>query len=151
MKPTRWDLILEQKPRPVLEHVLDEISKLFAADLAAWPPEIEAFDEVTGGQLQALLAQTPRKPEPVVYAQAFHVTRLDLGRQFEAHDEYLRNQRWLEAGLTGKDKDMVLFLSRFMAEQVLSLGEATQGRVTRSAMLDVLARTERLFLKDARQ
>ncbi len=151
MKPTRWEAILEQKPRPVFEHVLDEISRLFAADLATWPPKIEAFDEVTGRQLEALLADAPRRPDPVVFAQAFHLTRLDLGREFEAHDDYLRNQRWLEAGLTGKDKGMVLFLSRFMTEQVLSLGEATQGRVTRSAMLDVLARTERLSLKDARQ
>ena len=51
----------------------------------------------------------------------------------------------------GKDKGMVLFLSRFMAEQLLGLGEATDGRVTRAAMLDVLSRTERLFLKEARQ
>ena len=151
MEPTRWDRILEQKPVPVIEHVLGEIAKLFADDLATWPPKIEAFDEVTGRNLAALLLETPRKPDVLVFQQAFHVTRLDLGREFEAHDDYLRNQRWLEAGLTAKDKGMVLFLSRFMAEQLLSLGEATDGRVTRSAMLDVLARTERLFLKDARQ
>ena len=143
--------MLEQKPRPVIEHVLDEVSALFASDLNSWPPKIEAFDEVTGHALAQLLADTPRKPEINVFQQAFHLTRLDLGRQFDAHDEYLRNQRWLEAGLTGKDKGMVLFLSRFMAEQLLALGEATEGRVTRHAMLDVLGRTERLYLKEARQ
>jgi hypothetical protein len=151
VEPTRWDRILEQKPVPVLEHVLGELAKLFAADLATWPPRIEAFDELTGRSVAALLLETPQKPDVLVFQQAFHVTRLDLERQFEAHDDYLRNQRWLDAGLTAKDKGMVLFLSRFMAEQLLSLQEATEGRVTRSAMLEVLARTERLFLKDARQ
>ncbi len=148
MQPTRWDLILDQKPRPLLEHVLDEVAKLFAADLSAWPPKIEAFDEVTGVKLAALVAETPRKPGLSTFHQAFHLTRLDLGRQLDAYDDYLRNQRWLEAGLTAKDKPMLLFLSRFMTEQLLALGEATHGRVTRAVMLDLLARTERLFAKD---
>ena len=80
MQPTRWDLILEQKPRPVLEHVLDEISKLFAGDLNAWPPKIEAFDDVTGEALKLLLEETPHRPDATVFQQAFHLTRLDLGR-----------------------------------------------------------------------
>lgn len=151
MQPTRWQHILEQKPRPVIDHVLDEVSKLFATDLNTWPPQIEAFDELTGRQLAELLADTPQKPAPALFQQAFHLTRLDLSRQFDAHDDYLRNQRWLEAGLTGKDKPMVLFLSRFMAEQLLALGEATEGRVTRALMLEVLSRTERLSLKEVRQ
>ena len=40
---------------------------------------------------------------------------------------------------------MLLFLSRFMAEQLLGLAEATEGRVTRPHLLDVLDRTERYF------
>ena len=43
-------------------------------------------------------------------------------------------------GLEAKDKPMVLFLSRFMAEQLLGLAEATEGRVTRPHLLDVLDR-----------
>lgn len=149
MQPTRWDLILETKPKPVIEHVLDEVAKLFASDLGAWPPKIEAFDEVTGRGLELLVSESPKRPDPTVYQQAFYLTRLDLARQREAHDDYLRNQRWLSAGLAAKDKGMVLFLSRFMAEQLLALGEATDGRVDRPRMLDVLGRTERLFLKEA--
>ena len=40
---------------------------------------------------------------------------------------------------------MILFLSRFISEQLLALGEATEGRVNRPRMLDALSRIERHF------
>lgn len=145
MHPSKWDLVLEQKPITIQEHLLEEVSKLFAADLAAWPPEIEAFDEVTGQKLAALLADAPLRPDPRLYVEAFALTRLDLGRELEAYDDYLRNHRWLTSGLAAKDKPMLLFLSRFMSEQLLGLREATHGRLSRAHLLDVLGRTERHF------
>ncbi|MBL9039815.1 MAG: hypothetical protein JNG84_14960 [Archangium sp.] len=151
MRPSRWDLILEQKPRPILDHLLDEVAVLFAADVSAWPPNIEHFDDVTGAALRALVAETPLRPDVRLYQQAFHLTRLDVGRDLEGYDDYVRNQRWLDAGLSAGDKPLMLFLSRFMVEQLLALGEATHGRVDRPAMLDVLAKTERHFLKELQQ
>jgi hypothetical protein len=92
-----------------------------------------------------LLAENPLTPDPRVYREAFVLTRFDLGRELLASDDYLRNQRWMATGLGAKDKAMLLFLSRFMAEQLLGLAEATEGRVSRSHLLDVLDRTERIF------
>ena len=143
MHPTRWDLILEQKPIPVIEHLLEEASRLFAKDLSVWPPEIAEFDPSTGLTLEQLLAERPARPERAVYTEAFRLTRWDLSRDFAATDDYWRNQRHLEAGLTAADKPMILFLSRFITEQLLALGEATEGRVTRARMLDALTRIER--------
>jgi hypothetical protein len=143
VQPTRWDLILERKPIPVLEHLLEEVSKLFAKELAAWPPQVTEFDAQTGAAVAALLAERPQRPDARVYAEALTLTRWDLAREFDALDDYWRNARFAAAGLTVADKPVLLFLSRFMAEQLLSLGEATSGRVTRARMLDVLARVER--------
>jgi hypothetical protein len=124
---------------------LEEVAKIFAKDLALWPPNIEDFDLATGRKLVDLLAQAPLPPDPRIYREAFVLTRFDLGRELEASDDYLRNHRWMASGLGAKDKGMLLFLSRFMAEQLLGLAEATQGRVTRPHLLDVLDRIERLF------
>lgn len=143
MLPTRWDQILEQKPVPVLEHLLEELSKLFAGDLEKWPPPIDDFDPATGATTAALLRDSPLRPDARLYREAFKLSRFDLSRQLDAQADYVRNQRWLEAGLAAKDRAMLLFLSRFMVEQVLALGEATHGRVDRAGMLEVLARTER--------
>lgn len=145
MQPSKWDLVLGTRPIPVLEHLVAEIARLFAKDLAAWPPEIEAFDGATGAQLLALLEAHPGRPDARLYREAFELTRLDLSREFEALDDYWRNQRWLSAGLAASDKGMLQFLSRFMAEQLLALGEATEGRINRSRMLDVLDRTRTTF------
>jgi hypothetical protein len=145
VRPTRWELILEQKPIPILEHLLDEVSRLFAAELAAWPPNVTDFDAQTGASLERLLADQPARPDDRVYGEAFRLTRWDLGRDFEAVDDYWRNQRHLEAGLSAADKPMILFLTRFISEQLLALGEATDGRVTRARMLDALGRIERHF------
>lgn len=149
VQPTRWDLVLDQKPIPVIEHLLEEASRLFANDLAVWPPEVTEFDPQTGAQVERLLLDHPQRPSRRVYAEAFRLTRWDLGRDFEASAEYWRNDRHLEAALTPADKPMILFLSRFITEQLLALGEATEGRVTRPRMLDALTRIERhLAVKD---
>ncbi|MDP1823029.1 MAG: hypothetical protein Q8L48_07300 [Archangium sp.] len=145
MQPSKWDLILEQKPIPLLSHLLEEVAKIFAKDLATWPPHVEDFDPVTGRKLADLLAEAPLAPDPRLYVEAFVLTRFDLARELAASDDYLRNQRWMASGLGAKDRGMLLFLSRFMAEQLLGLAEATEGRVTRKHLLDVLDRTERLF------
>lgn len=150
MQPTRWDLILEQKPIPVIEHLLEEASRLFANDLAVWPPEVTEFDPQTGAALEAMLAERPTRPARAVYTEAFRLTRWDLARDFDATGDYWRNQRHLEAGLTASDKPMILFLSRFITEQLLALGEATEGRINRARMIDALGRIERhLAVKDS--
>ncbi|MEW6431404.1 MAG: hypothetical protein AB1730_07820 [Myxococcota bacterium] len=145
MQPSKWDLVLGTRPRPILEHLVDEVARLFAKDLATWPPEVDAFEGAEGAKLVDLLAEHPDRPEPRLYREAFELTRLDLSREFEALDDYWRNQRWLSAGLAAREKGMLQFLSRFMAEQLLALGEATEGRINRSRMLDVLERTRATF------
>jgi hypothetical protein len=145
MQPSKWDLVLEARPIPLVDHLMSEVARLFARDLARWPPEVEAFDAPTGASLRALLEGAPARPHPQLYREAFALTRLDLSREFEALDDYWRNQRWLSAGLAASERSMLQFLSRFMAEQLLALGEATQGRLTRARLLEVLDRTRAAF------
>lgn len=145
MQPTKWDLVLEQKPIPLLSHLMEEVAKLFANDLAGWPPKVDAFDPLTGPRVAELLTEYPLGPDPKLYREAFVLTRFDLGRELEAYDDYVRNQRWMATGLPAKDKPMLLFLSRFITEQLLGLAEATEGRLKRTHLLDVLSRTERHF------
>jgi len=150
MQPSRWDRLLDVKPVPILEHLMEEIARLFAKDLRTWPPPVDEFDEQTGQKLAALLHDNPRPPDDRLYGEAFALTRFDLAHESDAFDDYLRNQRWQEAGLTASDKPMLLFLSRFMSEQLLALGEATEGRLKRKHLLEVLSRTQRHFLSKGR-
>lgn len=140
---SRWEAVLDSKPVPLSEHLLVECSKLFAKDLSTWPPPVE---ELSGADAR-LLAGEPPPPGPGLMREAFKLARWDLEHDLDAYDEYMRNQRWLETGLAAGDKALLLFMSRFIQEQLHGLSEATRGRVNRRAMLRVLDLTERAVLK----
>ena len=82
-----------------------------------------------------------------MFREAFRLARWDLSREFEAFDDYIRNMRFVAAGLGPDSRPLLLFLSRFMTEQALGLNEATEGRIDRRRMLQVLERTERLLIR----
>jgi hypothetical protein len=141
--PSKWEAVLESKPVPLTEHLLTECAKLFATELSKWPVEVT---DATGGAAE-LLAGEPKRPSWRLMREAFRLARWDLGHEVDAYDDYMRNQRWLAVGLAAADKAMLLFMSRFIEEQLLGLGEATQGRVNRKSMLRVLDLTERAVVK----
>ncbi len=58
----------------------------------------------------------------------------------------MRNRRYLEQGLTEADRAMLLFLSRLLTEHALGLNEATQGKVNRPKMVELLQKTEKRML-----
>lgn len=141
--PSRWEQLLERKPIPIIDHLVEEVSKLFAESLRTWPLEVDDAEPST----LALLEANPRRPDDALFREAFRLARWDLGREFEAFDDYIRNMRFVAAGLPPDSKSLLLFLSRFMTEQALGLNEATEGRIDRPRMLRVLERTERLLIR----
>jgi hypothetical protein len=50
----------------------------------------------------------------------------------------MRNKRYLERGLAPTDRLPLLFLNRWLVEQMLGLGEATEGRIKRPLMVKIL-------------
>lgn len=141
---SRWEQVLEKKPIPLVDHLVDEVAKLFAADLGRWP--LEVSDVQLGPESRAwaryLLPDAP-KPSPVAWREAFRLAQWDLSHELEAYDEYMRNQRWLEVGLDPDARGLLLFLSRYLTEQLLALGEATEGRIDQKKKLAVLDATWR--------
>jgi hypothetical protein len=140
---SRWERLLDQKPVPVLDHLLDEVSKLFSQALSQWPPPLEELDLDTGAPFAGVVAPDTPRPTAAHYEEAFKLARFELRRELDAIDDYFRNQRWLARELPASDRQLLLFLSRWMVEQLLSLGEATEGRIDRARMLECLDRTER--------
>lgn len=143
MSPSRWDYLFERKPLPLMEHLLAEVARLLAQELSRWPLPVAELDLSTGSQFAPLLAPDSRRPSPEVFEEAFRLARLELERELEAYQDYLHNRRFLERGLSPEDKPALLFISRWLLEQLLGLGEATEGRVNRARMLDCLERIRR--------
>lgn len=143
--PSRWDLLLEQKPVALVDHLLNEVAKLLAKDLQQWPLPIADVDLDTAQNFAPLLSPESKRPDPVVFFESFRIARRELEREFEASAEYFRNQRYLEAGAAPTDRAAILFISRWLVEQLLSLREHTHSKVTRPQLVDCLERTERRF------
>lgn len=140
--PSRWDHLFDLKPIPLVDHLLDEVARLLAKDLQAWPPPVQDLDAATLGEFAPLFTEATRRPDPAVYTEALRLARWDLAREFDAFDDYVRNKRYLERGLSPDDRVPLLFLTRWLTEQMLGLGEATQGRIKRPLMRTCLDRLE---------
>src|SRR5437868_9099978 len=128
---SKWERLLETKPIPLLDHLVEEAAKLLAADLQKWPLPIQDLDPVAGARFAPLLEPEAPRPDDRAYHEAFRLTRWELEHDLEAYDDYMRNRRWMERGLPPESKGVLLFLSRWLYEQVTALAEATGNRVKR--------------------
>lgn len=145
---SRWDHLLDTKPVALMEHLLDQVGKLVSKDFARWPLPIESLDLLTGAGFEAALSAERPMPTLLAYREAFRLARWELEREVLAIDDYMRNRRYLEYGLAPDDRALIQALSRWLVEQLLALGEATEGRVKRAQMLSALERIERSFLRE---
>ena len=139
----RWERILDQKPVALREHLLDEAAKLLLVELRQWPLPVEEIEEQTGAGLAELFAPDAPRPSPAVLAAALKLARWDLDREHEAYDDFMRNRRYQEAGITDRERPVLLFVSRWVLEQLLSLSDATDGQVDRPDLLELVDRLER--------
>lgn len=146
----RWSWVLEQKPRPVLDVLKDEVARLLEKELRRWPLPVEELDPTYAARHAAAFAPDAPRPALPAYQQAFQLARWELEREVLAVDDYFRNDRYVEIGLGPQDKSALLVLSRWLTEQALALAEVTGGRVKRPDLVDILVRTERLWLSSAR-
>lgn len=136
--PSRWDFILDQKPLPVREHLYREVTKRIVADLAKWPLPITELAEDADPRIAALFGPESRRPPDAAFAEAFRITRWELEREILAVDEYMRNRRWLEKGLAPEHQHVILGISRWLVESLLSLRDDTAGRVSRAELVQML-------------
>jgi hypothetical protein len=145
-KWSKWDYLLDQKPKPLATHLLEEVAKRLAKDLNQFPPPIEGFESESAEARFKPLFEPPTRPHDDVYRAAFHLAKLELQREIEAIDEYMRNQRYKPLAPSDRDYLSMLFLSRWLTEQMLALSEAVQTRLPRPKLVECLEDVERRVL-----
>lgn len=141
----RWEHLLDQKPKPLAQHVLDEVSKLVAADLAKWPLPVADLDPETGRKFEPLLRADSKRPAPALFEECFRLAAWELNRYVEAIDDYMRNRRYLEKGLSEEDRLALLFVTRWLVEKLLALKEEAEGRFSRQELIGCLEDVGRRF------
>jgi len=139
----RWERILDQAPVPLQQHLLDEAARLLLEELGRWPLQIQEIDALTGAGIAELVAPDAPRPSSAVFPAALRLVRWELEREHDAYDDYMRNRRYQEAGIPDRERPMLLFVSRWILEQLDELSDATEGRVDRRALLGLVERLDR--------
>jgi hypothetical protein len=136
--PSRWEQLLEQKPVPLLEALLEQVAKLLSRELARWPLSISELDDSTSGSMETFLQADSVRPGAAVFSEALRLAVWELQREPDALDDYMRNRRYLEQGVAPPERGALLFVTRWLVEQMLALSEATEGRVRRPDLVRCL-------------
>ena len=143
---SRWDRWEQAIRRTTLaDQLMSEVAKVLWEDLGHWPPPIEEVEAAGQRQYAELLSPGSPVPPRAAYTEGIRLAGWDLQREFEAFDDYVRNRRWTEAGLSDTDKTAILFLASYMTESLLQLMDATAGRVKRKDLLVALERLKKRY------
>jgi hypothetical protein len=117
--PYEW--LYEREAQPLKEFVLDEVAKVLAKAVEEFPPPIESWErEDLRVRFEPLLTTFAGRPPLSVVREALKLYRLELARDVEGIDEYMRNDRWLQAGLSEQERELAVFLWQFWTEQTLA-------------------------------
>ena len=151
MRPfSKWQqlLELEAKPRTLEDQLIEEAAKLLAKELAGpFPPEIGGFELGADAARFGPLFEEPRvRPGPGVFRAAFHLARLELQREIEEIDLYMRQQRYLADAPGERDKLAMLFLARWLTEQMFAFKDQLRTKLSRARLAELLERAERTLL-----
>jgi len=143
----RWDFLYDLKARPIGDWLLDRLAEELAADVRAFPPPVDEWeDEVTRTRFAPLLAGGAR-PSEVAVRTAIWLAQADLRREFEAVDQFVRQGGIDERLGSPDDRELCQFLWRYLEDKCLAFAEATRSRFTRAQLADALARTEKQLYK----
>jgi len=143
----RWDFLYDLKPVSLTEHFVEEMAKRLAAELADWPLRVESFAAPEdAARFAPLLAKESPRPDSKVFQAAFLLARLELEREYERIDAFIRQEGWRAFAAPGAAYDAMILVSRYLTELMLAILEKTEGRVGRARLIDCLRRAEKRLL-----
>src|SRR5260370_36193505 len=91
---SRWEHILEQKPRELRDYVLDQVADQLASDLRNFPPPIEEWlDEGLKARYAKVMTRLGR-PELDTYRVACELAREEMLHEYELIDRFCRSDEY---------------------------------------------------------
>jgi hypothetical protein len=147
---SRWERILEQKPRELKDYVLDQVAAQLVQDLRDFPPRIEEWlDAALQARYASVLSRAGR-PELETYRVACEMAREEMLREYELIDRFCRSadyQRLLPGEL---EQQTAHFITRYLVDSALAFQEYAQGKFNRRDLVTLMEKVEDGLLRGYR-
>src|SRR5512137_2070938 len=145
MRDKRWDYLYDRQKQPVREVIIEKFAEQLAGELSGWPPPFGEW--VTEPLRLRWAAGLESRPADEAIRFAISLSKLDLGREYEAYEHAMVNERpkrWTNPAEEAAGHLLVLYLT----EQCHHLREYADGaRLTRSDLVRALELLERKLFK----
>jgi hypothetical protein len=147
---SRWDYILDQKPRELKDYVLDQVADQLAQDLRNFPPAIEEWlDEALKARYQKVVARLG-KPELETYRVACELAREELLREYELIDRFCRSSEYKALLPNDLEEQTAHFMTRYLVDSALAFQEHVEGKFKRPELVALVEKVEERLLRGYR-
>ena len=147
---SRWDHILEQKPRELRDYVLDQVADQLANDVRNFPPPIEEWLDEGLKARYAKVMTRPGRPELDTYRVACELAREEMLREYELIDRFCRSDEFRRLLPSELEEQTAHFLTRYLVDSALAFQEHTQGKFKRRDLITLMEKIEDRLLRGYR-
>ena len=147
MSSSRWERILDEKPREVRDYVLDKVADQLASDLRDFPPPIDEWlDDALKARYGRVLARVG-KPELETYRVACELAREEMLHEYERIDLFCRSPEYKRLLPSDLEEQSAHFMTRYLVDAALAFQEFAQGKFRRNDLVTLMEKVEdRLLL-----
>jgi hypothetical protein len=137
----RWDRFYEAREITSEDMLAQEVVRTLVADLALWPPPVlQWHDEKAHERFAPVLSADCPRPSSSVFRAAFELARWELEREFDAIDEFYRNDRGARVAGDEREQLCLVFLHKWLTDSMLEILEASP--LKRPKLLECLRKIE---------
>jgi len=147
---TRWERILDQKPRELKDFVLDQVADQLSEDLRNFPPPIEEWLDESVKARYAKVITRLGKPELETYRVAIELAREEMLREYELIDRFCRSPEYRALLPNDLEEQTAHFITRYLVDSALTFQEFAQGKFKRNELAALMEKIEDRLLRGYR-
>ena len=146
----RWDYLVERKPQPLKEYVLDQVAERLARELTAWPPAIDEWlDDPLRERFRAAI-ERPSAPGLDTLRVGCEMARRELLREYELIDAFWRSGSQRQLLPDELEETTAHFVTRFLVDAALGFQELAQDKFNRRELVLLVEKVEERLLRGQR-
>jgi hypothetical protein len=146
----RWDYLVDRKPQPLKEYVLDQVAERLARELTAWPPAIDEWLDEPLRQRFLAAIERPSSPGIATLRVGCELARRELLREYDLIDAFWRSGSQRQLLPDELEETTAHFVTRFLVDAALGFQELARDKFNRSDLVALVEKVEGRLLRGDR-